>query len=122
MSDKPAVLRNLQKIYDSLPEIDCKKLCGKTNCGPAPCVKIEQRNIRESDLEVKRLPYYQIGEKDCLYLSPQGTCEIYEARPLICRLFGVVDTKIMRCPHGCIPDRWLTEQEARAIMETVFRM
>lgn len=44
----------------------------------------------------------------------RGLCSIYEQRPLICRLFGLVEG--MRCPYGCIPDRWLTDAEAYELM------
>jgi hypothetical protein len=31
---------------------------------------------------------------------------------MICRLYGVMDDPRMRCPFGCEPERWLSEQEA----------
>ena len=46
-------------------------------------------------------------------------CEIHEARPLICRLFGIVDIDLMRCPWGCVPERWLSDAESRALLEEV---
>jgi uncharacterized protein len=122
MSDKPAVLRKLEAIYASLPSIECKKLCGHTNCGAVPFEKIERRNLRDSGFEKRRRPYIQIGEITCTYLSKEGICEIYAARPLICRLFGLVDIRFMRCPHGCVPDHWLTDQEAREIMKLVHEL
>jgi Fe-S-cluster containining protein len=120
MSDKPAILRKLEAIYASLPTIECKKLCGFTNCGGVPFEKIERRNLADSGFERRRDPYVRIGELTCTYLSKEGTCEIYAARPLICRLFGLVDVKILRCPHGCVPSRWLTDLEAKQIMKAVF--
>ncbi len=38
---------------------------------------------------------------NCPYLGCKG-CEVYEERPLICRLFGT--TKSLPCPNGRRPD------------------
>ena len=46
----------------------------------------------------------QIPRFDCVP-GPQG-CEVYDQRPLICRLFGT--TKSLPCPHGRGPEQ-LTE-------------
>jgi Fe-S-cluster containining protein len=44
-----------------------------------------------------------------------GRCTVYPDRPLICRLFGVVEQ--MRCPFGCVPERFLSERAAYALLE-----
>ncbi|MCF7487858.1 YkgJ family cysteine cluster protein [Vibrio sp. A2-1] len=41
-----------------------------------------------------------LDEYNCVHLGPNG-CEVYEERPLICRLFGT--TPRMACPNGCRP-------------------
>lgn len=57
---------------------------------------------------------------DCQFLMPViGTCRVYQLRPLVCRLFGVVDNSKMRCQFGCQPTRWLSNEEARKICEEV---
>ena len=38
-----------------------------------------------------------------------GRCSVYDIRPMICRLWGIVET--MLCHHGCKPDRVLTAEE-----------
>jgi hypothetical protein len=55
-----------------------------------------------------RLPEKSIAEHDaalaelnCPYLGKNG-CEVYEERPLICRLFGT--TPKLACPHGKRPE------------------
>jgi len=57
---------------------------------------------------VSRLPQKTDAEHDaalaewnCVHLGPQG-CEVYEERPLICRLFGT--TSSLPCPRGSGPD------------------
>lgn len=51
----------------------------------------------------------------CPY-AVNGRCEIYEQRPLICRLFGAVDAPLMTCPHGCGPVGKLTDEQAGEMM------
>lgn len=50
----------------------------------------------------------------CPLLGEDGRCTVYAARPLICRLYGSVSD--LRCPHGCVPDRLLTPQQARRLI------
>ena len=39
---------------------------------------------------------------DCVHLGPGG-CQVYNERPLICRLFGT--TPRLACPNGCGPEQ-----------------
>jgi hypothetical protein len=43
-----------------------------------------------------------------------GKCKVYSIRPTICRLWGLV--RKMACPWGCVPERWLSDDEARRII------
>lgn len=105
----------LEALYARIPHIDCKKLCREC-CGP-----IVQAGVM-SALEFERLAEYERQPEDpknfmaCWLLTPDGLCSAYDARPLICRLWGVVDTPLMRCPFGCVPDRWLTDAESRTML------
>lgn len=49
------------------------------------------------------------GSHRCPALGDDGRCRGYEGRPALCRIWGM--TKALRCPHGCVPSRWLTDQE-----------
>lgn len=54
----------------------------------------------------------------CRLLMPiSGKCSVYSVRPLICRIWGCLPR--MRCPFGCLPERWLSEQEVRKLFERV---
>ena len=54
----------------------------------------------------------------CTFLDREtGRCEVYAARPTVCRLFGAVHS--MTCPHGCIPERMLTDDEGHAVLQQV---
>jgi Fe-S-cluster containining protein len=84
-----------------IPRFDCVPGCHDC-CGP----------VTASSEEMARLPVKSaaaheaaLNELNCVHLGPQG-CEVYDQRPLICRLFGT--TKSLPCPHGRGPEQ-LTE-------------
>ena len=57
---------------------------------------------------------------DCqFFMQPIGTCRVYALRPMICRLWGMVDHPAMRCSFGCVPDRWVTHTEAKEYFQKV---
>jgi len=106
----------LEAIYAKLPTIECKGLCHGC-CGPIAMTRLEWKRIKstvgKSDKEIGPLK----GEQGltCPLLSDDHKCLVYQVRPLICRLWGLV--KEMKCPHGCEPSRWLPDPEARAIIK-----
>jgi hypothetical protein len=108
----------LRKLYDSLPRLECKGLC-HDSCGP----------IAMSDLEVKHMEEHRGGPlpqsmpdgETCVQaitcpLLRDNRCSVYRARPLLCRLWGLVDDEHMRCPSGCRPTRYLSCQEGHALL------
>jgi uncharacterized protein len=100
----------LQAIYDTLPKINCKRLC-QEYCGPVipnACLPEEAHRLSLLPIIQTQLTNFTCGA--LLY----GSCSIYSMRPLICRLFGCVEA--MRCPHGCEPEFWLTDEEVEAIL------
>lgn len=79
-----------------IPAFDCIPGCHDC-CGP----------VTASSEEVARLPVKNnaahdaaLAELNCVYLGKQG-CEVYDERPLICRVFGT--TPKLACPHGKRP-------------------
>lgn len=52
-------------------------------------------------------------QMNCTMLK-HGRCSVYSARPVICRLWGVVPS--MPCPWGCKPERMLTDREGLSLM------
>lgn len=102
----------LLATYASLPRIDCQKRC-HGSCGP----------IVMSALEWDRLASAH-GARTCAddLVCPHlerdsGLCGAYEARPLICRLWGA--TESLRCEFGCQPERVLPDLEVTALIERV---
>lgn len=49
------------------------------------------------------------ADNDRCPLLVDGRCSVYNARPMICRLFGAVEGMI--CKHGCKPADLLTDDE-----------
>lgn len=104
----------MQALYAELPTIECKRLCRQC-CGPV--VQAGALTPLEFDRLAGIAPS-PVDPKDfmaCSMLNGEtGECRVYDLRPLICRLWGTVPS--MRCPFGCQPSRWLTEDESRAFM------
>ena len=102
--------KQLDEIYAKLPKLRCQRRC-QDSCGPILMSRMEwQRIIRETG----RKP--GVGENlACSLLCQDGTCSAYRVRPLICRLWGMV--REMACPFGCEPERWLSDEEAGALLK-----
>lgn len=94
----------LEALYAELPSLSCRGLC-TDSCGPISMSRIEwQRICRRSRSETLTL----LPDMTCPMLD-DGRCSVYDIRPMICRLWGLVET--MTCPWGCKPDRYLTHEE-----------
>jgi hypothetical protein len=93
----------MQAIYDQVPPMaDCKGNCWNS-CGPASMTPWERRRLALAGHKVTpdqiaiRAPY----DFWCEALGPDGRCRAYDARPLVCRLWGAVSW--LPCPSGCMP-------------------
>lgn len=99
----------LEALYARIPRLECRKLCGHA-CGPIVAPEEEWRRLAAAGGDR--------GDGDglaCPYLDrAAGLCEVYEARPLICRLWGVAEA--LPCPHGCEPERRLDAAETEALL------
>lgn len=104
----------LRAIYDAIPDVHCKGQCWQ-GCGPIWLTKLEAERLEAES--GRRLRQVQMPDLLCPFLTTEGRCSGYDARPLICRLFGAVEK--MRCPEGCSPKRWLTDEEAYSLMERI---
>jgi Fe-S-cluster containining protein len=139
----------LDEVYAKIPNINCKQLCGFSNCGPIQTSRLETQRIRDKTGHVelfdpdplkfiwmnrpylpekedffKHMDFYVPDSNiDCQFLMPiVGTCRVYKLRPLICRIWGTVDHPLMRCTHGCVPDRWLTHNEVKQMYKAIFEI
>jgi uncharacterized protein len=108
-----AALKGLDGLYAELPQLDCKRLC-QGCCGPVRMSRVEWERIIA---RVGRRPEpttEQAARLDCPLLTAAGLCSVYDVRPLICRLWGLVPA--MACPFGCVPERWLTDEEGHDLL------
>lgn len=105
-------LRALDALYAELPSVECNGLCSEA-CHYIGMTKVERERIMAAGG-----PEIQIWQGPCPALSIMGRCTVYENRPAICRMFGVVED--LRCPYGCEPERFMTREEARDFMTRLY--
>jgi Fe-S-cluster containining protein len=122
---KTKKLRVLREIYASIPDAGCKGLC-TDQCSTIPIFDFELERLEA--VTGRKLPTMSAGEEiGGLLLGTEigtpcpmlvmGRCSVYDDRPLICRAFGSVDG--LRCPHGCRPEKLLTNAEQYKNFEKV---
>lgn len=113
----------LQKLYDRIPRIpDCDGRCW-TSCGPIDMSDRERQRIRQAGY--KLTPFHEARKSletfYCEALTADKRCAVYEMRPLICRLWGAVES--MPCVYGCMPEGgWLTDREAWLLVAESLRI
>lgn len=106
----------LEALYAELPALNCRQLCGAW-CGPIKVGPTEWPRMVAafgSEPSARSL----VVSMRCPFLASGHSCSVYPVRPLICRLWGMVEG-VMACPHGCTPSRWLTADEAWALLAKV---
>ncbi len=101
-------LEALRALYSEVPRLNCKRKCQEV-CGPIGMAEAERRRMVFFAGE----PFLR-ADYVCGYLDDRGLCSVYAARPMVCRLWGT--TKRMRCPWGCEPERWLSNEEAGSLL------
>lgn len=98
----------LDQLYAQVPTIACQGLCHES-CGPLVIDPPErERIIARTGRNIPNLA------TTCPALTMFGRCSVYADRPLLCRLWGVVES--MPCPWGCRPERTLTDAEGHALL------
>lgn len=105
-------IAELEAIYAEIPDMaNCKGLC-HDSCS----------TIRMSPLEAQRTGHPNDGKMTmrCPKLTPMNLCSVYDKRPFVCRLFGTFDR--LRCDHGCVPTRWLTQEEVLNLQRRIDRV
>lgn len=105
-------LKRIEVLYLKLPKINCKKLC-INSCGPIGMSQLEYENLKMTSHK----PEISCNQDMTCGVLKNGLCGAYEARPMICRLFGLVET--MKCPFGCVPDRWISKSESFALLKAM---
>lgn len=102
--------RELDALYASLPKLACRGWCS-ASCGPLAMSVRERSRITEQ----ARQPVSHDVSGTCSLLTDLQRCSVYEIRPMICRLWGMVER--MPCPYGCRPDGGLLpDSEGRRLL------
>jgi hypothetical protein len=107
----------LAALYARIPRIVCRGFCAVA-CGPIPLSTFEAEQVRRAD-PGRRLPMIR-KDASCVYLNAAKRCDVYAARPLICRAWGVI--KRLSCMWGCVPDRWLSDREFLDLAQAIERL
>lgn len=101
----------LKALYDRMPKVECKGLCWNA-CGPIDMSVAERQKITDLGVEIPEWTQERHNawthRNENLYCpalsfnahNGKMGCTVYEARPLICRAWGVGEGD-MACPHGC---------------------
>lgn len=110
----------LTDLYATLPALDCKGLCARS-CGPI-MAEIPEANACGADYAIvafggREVAAFSFDRKKRCNLLRYGRCTAYDARPAICRLWGLVEG--MRCMYGCVPERYLTDAEGHDFLRAV---
>lgn len=105
--------RELDALYATLPRLDCRGWCSDS-CGPIATSMRERVRIEQ---HARRAITAEDPGPTCSMLTAEGRCGVYEIRPMICRLWGLVQR--MPCPFGCRPEGGLLpdEEGARLLAE-----
>lgn len=93
MLSRQVIKKRLEKIYSQIPSFDCKH-CHQCE-GPIIWFEPEEIMIREF-LKNNNMKYtkwtkeqFEKNKNKCPYLK-KDRCSIYEVRPIVCRLQGVI--------------------------------
>lgn len=114
MSERWALL---EELYARIPAMECRGKC-QGACGPIGMSEAEHRRIVMLGVPMlKNRGEHDRDDKtvgDCPALGLYGQCTVYGVRPMVCRVWGVVESN--QCSHGCVPvGGWLPEEVAMAL-------
>jgi len=136
MIQKTIEVMSYQEILDYLPDIDCELKCADA-CGTLSISDFEENQLMTKITKKKYgIEYVRLGTVEenrlkiiehktshqpscqclakCPYLTNNNLCGIHLDRPVICRLYGIVED--FKCKYGCTPDRYLKKDEAHRIL------
>ncbi len=85
---------------EQIPAFSCTPGCHDC-CGP---VTASSEEVAQLPIKSEAEHAIALADLSCPYLGENG-CEVYDDRPLICRLYGT--TPSMLCPHGQKPEQMI---------------
>lgn len=115
------IKEKLNSIYSKVPDFQCKEGCWDC-CGPIHWSPAEDVVIDDWLKQHGRKQRFINSVADflrCPYLDADDKCTIYEVRPIVCRLSGVVPE--MPCEYGS-PKRMLSSKEGSEIFRAIIKV
>lgn len=103
-------VQTIKFFRERIPAFACVPGCHDC-CGPVLASTVEMARLPRKNQQEQEAALAVLG---CPHLGPDG-CQVYEERPLICRLFGT--TPRLACPNGKRPEVMI----APVIEERVYR-
>lgn len=101
-------------VYPKVPNVACKGLCVDQ------CTAIAMTEAEFARLEAVAGRPPGVDVNGTCSLLKDGRCSAYRDRPLICRIYGT--SEAIACPHGCVPERTLTQAQAGALITESMRI
>ncbi|MES2353036.1 MAG: YkgJ family cysteine cluster protein [Pseudomonadota bacterium] len=96
-SQKIRFFRTRIPSFECIP--GCHDCCGPVTASSEEMFRLPVKSDEEHDVALANLNCPHLGEKGC---------QVYDERPLICRLFGT--TPRLACPHGRRPELMVDAQ------------
>jgi uncharacterized protein len=88
------------------------------SCGPVPMSALEHARIRVRGVDIpvidNALASIKQGVAPPCPALKDGRCTVYAVRPLLCRMWGAIET--MPCPYGCTVTPGLLMDEGAKIL------
>lgn len=113
----------LDRLYAAIPDIPgCDGRC-YISCGPIDMSDRERQRIREHGYKITAhdVAYNWPETFFCDALTSEHRCAVYGVRPMVCRLWGVVED--MKCPFGCVPrGGWISRQDGVRLVAASLRV
>ena len=102
--------QTVKLLRERIPAFTCIPGCHDC-CGPVLASTVEMAKLPRKTAQVQEAA---LAALSCPHLGADG-CQVYEERPLVCRLFGT--TPRLACPNGRRPAVMISP----AIEERVYR-
>ncbi|MGI6744361.1 MAG: YkgJ family cysteine cluster protein [Eubacteriales bacterium] len=97
----------IQRLYDRIPKTRCKSGCFRC------CINYVQMAKEERE----RMGGYEWNGR-CPHLTSDGKCGVYDARPLVCRIYGA--SELLLC-LDCECAEPLGEDETKSLLREYLR-
>lgn len=115
----PAQESQLRELWATLPTMECRGQCWDS-CGPIRMTGPEHALTERAGYAIPDGDYRD-GPAMCPALTMLKRCAVYDVRPSICRLWGVIES--LPCSAGCRPaGGLLTDRQGYGVLARAFEI